>query len=229
MTSYRKLWNKQQTEFRDILLSFEQHDEAIRRFLRQHARHHSAAMAVSEPWSFEDEIMNDISDQGARLVPEHEEHSIVWLIWHIARIEDVTMNILVAGKPQIINQDNWLERMKVSIVSTGNGMDANEVAQLSEAIDIESLRGYRIAVGRQTRENVQMLGPDDLKEMVKQSRLRQLMDEGAVLEKSRGLIDYWGRKNIAGLLLMPPTRHCFVHLNEAARVKKRALRKLSSG
>ena len=64
----------------------------------------------------------------------------------------------------------------------------------------------------------------DLIKMVDLSRLRRVKAEGAVLANSTGLIDYWGRKNIAGLLLMPPTRHCFVHLNEAARVKKRAVR-----
>jgi hypothetical protein len=224
MESYRKTWNKQQTKFKDILLSFDQHDKAISMFLGQHARLHSAAMTDSVAWSFEDEIMDNIQDQTARLVPINEEHSIAWLFWHIARIEDVTMNLLVAGKSQILYRENWLDRMKISIVNTGNGMKSDELTHLSETIDIETLRKYRQAVGRQTQQIVMALHPDDLKEMVDQSRLRRVKAEGAVLANSTGLIDYWGRKNIAGLLLMPPTRHCFVHLNEAARVKKRAVR-----
>jgi hypothetical protein len=32
-------------------------------------------------------------------------------------------------------------------------------------------------------------------------------------------VDYWSRRTVAGLLLMPPTRHCFLHLNEALRIK----------
>ncbi len=224
MESSRKAWNKQQTEFSEILLSFDQHDKAISLFLGQHAKLHSSAMTDSEAWSFEDEIMDDLSDQTARLVPINEEHSIAWLLWHIARIEDVTMNLLVAGKSQILHQENWLDRMRISIVNTGNGMETKELVYLSETIDIESLRAYRLSVGRQTRKIVLDLDPDELKEMVDQSRLRRVKAERAVLENSTGLIDYWGRKNIAGLLLMPPTRHCFVHLNEAARVKKRAVR-----
>jgi hypothetical protein len=35
------------------------------------------------------------------------------------------------------------------------------------------------------------------------------------------LSDYWSKKTIAGLLLMPPTRHNFVHLNEAARIRQK--------
>ena len=49
-------------------------------------------------------------------------------------------------------------------------------------------------------------------------------DEGAVVEGARGLLDYWGGLTIAGLLLMPPTRHNFVHLNEAWMLKGKALR-----
>jgi len=46
------------------------------------------------------------------------------------------------------------------------------------------------------------------------------MTEGAVVESTRYLVDYWSRCNIAGLLLMPPTRHNFLHLNEVTRIRK---------
>jgi hypothetical protein len=42
-----------------------------------------------------------------------------------------------------------------------------------------------------------------------------------VVEAAAGLLDYWGRRTIAGLLLMPATRHNIVHLNEAARIKQK--------
>jgi hypothetical protein len=51
--------------------------------------------------------------------------------------------------------------------------------------------------------------------------LQQVLDEGAVVQEAQGLLDYWGGLNIAGLLLMPPTRHNFVHLNEALRIKQK--------
>ena len=53
----------------------------------------------------------------------------------------------------------------------------------------------------------------------KMARLQQVMAEGAIVEAASGIADYWGKRTIAGLLLMPPTRHNFVHLNEALRIK----------
>ncbi|MCK4899059.1 MAG: hypothetical protein KAS38_09795, partial [Anaerolineales bacterium] len=147
--------------------------------------------------------------------------SIAWNIWHIARIEDVAMNMLVAGSPQILEQSNWSERMKIVVRDTGNAMSEEGVANLSRTIDIKGLREYRLTVGRGTRQIVKQLQPEDLKQKVDPARLQNVMEEGAVVEAASGLIDYWSKRNIAGLLLMPATRHNLVHLNEALRLKGR--------
>ena len=221
MESYRKSWNNQQSEFRRILLSTDQHKAAMALFFSQHAMLHSAQMALSEPWSFEDEVLNNMAEWQIRRIPQNCDHSVAWLIWHMARIEDVAMNLLVAGSPQILDRDSWLERMKITVRHTGNAMDEAGVVKLSAGINIEALRTYRLAVGRRTREIVKQLQPKDLNQPVDLSRLQQAMDEGAVVKAAQGLIDYWSRRNIAGLLLMPATRHNFIHLNEALRIKRR--------
>jgi hypothetical protein len=221
MESNQKLWNKGQKEFRQTLLSFDQHDEAIRLFLRQHAMLHSAKVSQSDAWSYEDEILDDMSAEQVRRIPRNCEHSVAWVIWHIARIEDVTMNLLVAGTPQLLHRDNWLERMKITIHHAGNAMDEGSMAELNATIDLDAMRAYRVAVGRRTCEIVKGLQPDALKQKVEADRLGKVWDEGAVVEAARGIVDYWSKRNIAGLLLMPPTRHNFLHLNEAARLKQR--------
>ena len=221
MESYRKLLNKQQTELRHVIMRPDQHDQAIRLFLRQHAMLHSVKMAQRDLWSFEDDVLNDMTEEQVRRIPRNCEHSIAWCIWHIARIEDVTMNLLVAGSPQVMHRKNWLERMRMTIHDTGNAIDKEGVAQLSATIDFEALRLYRMTVGRRTREIVQQLQPEELKQKVDPIRVQQVMDEGAVVEAARGIVDYWSRRSIAGLLLMPATRHIIVHLNEALQLKRR--------
>ncbi len=218
---YPKLLNKQQTELRQIMMSFEQHEKAIPLFLRQHAMLHSKKMSRTELWSFEDEVLNDMAEEQIRRIPQNCEHSVAWLIWHIARCEDITMNLLVAGSPQILHRDNWLGRMRITIRDTGNAMDEKDVADFSASIDIEALRAYRVAVGRRTREIVQQLQPEELKQKITPSSLQRVRDEGAVVEAASSIIDYWSKRNKAGLLLMPATRHNIVHLSEALRIKRR--------
>jgi hypothetical protein len=212
---------QQQTELRRIRLSFSQHDKAIQLFLSQHAMLHSAKMAQTESWSFEDEVLSDMPEEQIRRIPRGGDHSVAWLIWHIARCEDITMNLLIAGSPQILHRDNWLEQMQITVCDTGNAMDEAGIANFSNAIDVAAVRAYRLAVGRRTREIVKQLQPAELKQKVEPSRRQQVLDEGAVVEAARGIVDYWSKRNTAGLLLMPATRHNLIHLNEALQLKRR--------
>jgi hypothetical protein len=51
--------------------------------------------------------------------------------------------------------------------------------------------------------------------------LEQVKAQGAVVPAAGWLLDYWAGLTLAGLLLMPPTRHNFVHLNEALRARQK--------
>jgi len=217
----RKVCQKQQRELRHKLLSDDEYQEACQLFFKQHAMLHSDKMSGAGHFSLEDEVFEDLDDEKARQIPRSSEHSIAWNIWHIARIEDVAMNILVAGTPQIMDRDQWQEQMNVEQYDTGNTMHAEMIRELSHSIDIAALRDYRAAVGRRTQEIVKGIQAGDLKNKVEPARIEQLRQSGAVVAAADDLIDYWSRRNIAGLLLMPATRHNLVHLNESLRLKEK--------
>jgi hypothetical protein len=218
MNPNRKRWNEQHQE---LLAAFNRADyEAARPlFLRHHAMVHSAKMSGQGLWSFEDEALDDASEADFRRVPAGGEHSIAWNVWHIARIEDVTMNLLAAGSDQLYFNDGWFERMNIPFRHSGNSMSAEDVFSLSAGIDIEALRAYRVAVGRRTREVVTTLDEAAYRRRVDVSRLARVMAVGAVSESAREVVEYWGKRDVAGLLLMPVTRHNFLHLNECLRLK----------
>jgi len=217
----RKRLNKQQTELRQLMTGGGQFDAAMRLFFEQHTSLHAAQIREPEIWSFEDAVLDDLSEEQFRRIPNNCEHSIVWCIWHLARIEDTAMNILVAGGPQVFNQGDWRARLGVSIRDCGNELEYETVIKLSQGIDLEALRDYRAAVGRRTQEIVTQLGTADLKKKVDPARIQRVLDEGAILEAARGITDYWSRRDIAGLLLMPASRHNLGHLNEALNLKRR--------
>ena len=219
----RKTWNVNQKELQRLLATGEDFPRAIDLFLSQHAPLHAREMAQTDSPTFEDVIWEGLSESDARLIPQGAEHSIAWCFWHLARIEDVTMNLLVAGTPQLFEVGGWQLRLNVTDSDTGNAMDEPRIAQISARVHLVTLRAYRTAVGRRTRQVVHALQPGDLKKKTDPARLQQVLDQGAVEKAAYGLIEYWGGRTIAGLLLMPPTRHNFVHLNEAVNLKSRIL------
>ena len=221
MDPNRKIWNEQQKELQQALVHMIDLQKTIDLFMRHHAMVHSARMAETGEWSFEDEILNGLEEVALRRIPPKEDHSIAWILWHLARIEDVTMNLLVAGSSQVLSMGNWPTRLGTLSRDTGNAMDKADIVLLSDSINITELLGYRIAVGCRTRQIVKNLQPDDFAQQVDPKRLEKVRFEGAIQESTLWLVDYWGKKTIVGLLLMPPTRHNFVHLNEAARIKRK--------
>jgi hypothetical protein len=228
MDARRKAWNERQQELRLALSRPEAHARAIELFLAQQGMTHAGEISGSGLVSFEDEIWEELPETAARCIPTKFEHSIVWCFWHLTRCEDVAMNMLVAGTPQLLLKDGWLKRMRVTAGDTGNAMDADEIADFSAQIDIPALRAYRQAVGNRTCEIVEGLHPGDFKRKTDPVRLGRALAEGAVLASQQWLIDYWGGLTVAGLLLMPPTRHNLVHLNEALKIKQACFASLKS-
>ena len=195
----RKL-NAQQTELRRVMLETDQHEKAISLFLHQHAMLHSAKMAKNGIWSYEDEIMDDMDDAQMRRIPKNGEHSVLWCLWHIARIEDVTMNLLIANTEHIFEEGNWLAKTDSSISHTANAMSVDEIAELSARLNIAALREYRIAVGQRTREIVKTLEPSTLKKKVDPAQITRVAEKSLVHKDAPGIIEYWRKRNIAGLL-----------------------------
>ena len=223
MDTARKNWNARQKELRTLFSDPLNYPKAVDLFLQQHAEVHSGIMSAVGSLSFEDEVINDMTDKQIRCIPDRMDHSIVWILWHLARIEDVTMNMLVAGSKQVFDRGKWLGKLKVSLIHTGNAMSIREITELSNRIDIVQLRKYRVAVGRQTEKIVKQLDSAKIDQKVSSAQLDLILQERAVVEDAKGLISYWSKRTIAGLLLMPPTRHCFIHLNEALKIKKKVM------
>lgn len=100
-----------------------------------------------------DALLEDLALEEFAIMPTAKDETIAWALWHIARIEDLTMNMLVARRAQIFDV-KWGEKLRVSITDTGNALTDDEIMKLSHSIDAVELLRYRNEVGRRTREIV---------------------------------------------------------------------------
>jgi hypothetical protein len=113
-----------------LLLLSDRHREAIHAFLEQHAVLHSASLVRGSRWSFQDEISADLTDEQLRQIPRGSLHSIAWLLWHIARTEDVTINVLLANTDQLLFADHWFEQLTISTRDIGTEMSITSAGRL---------------------------------------------------------------------------------------------------
>ncbi len=223
MNPKRSHWNKQHAILRNLLMKDKDFIGALPIFLEHHGAVHAAKLRAGD-WSFQDEVLDALTQRQLRYGTLQNPHTAVWKIWHMTRIEDVTMNLLLADSAQVLQSGGWLERLAFTGVSVGNEQSPEEMLALSEAIDWPALLAYRLAVGKRTRSIVRRLKADLLWRHPPADRLQRLFTEGAVIDRSAFLCDYWGGHPAANLLLMPASRHGFVHLNEIERMRPKLKR-----
>ncbi|CAM3632429.1 DinB family protein [Marinicrinis lubricantis] len=220
----RRAWNDNHKRLTEIITKPNEHDLTVDLFLTHHAMLHSSKMIQGGIPTLEDAVLENLDEMVFREYPVNApdtKNSIAWHLWHIARIEDMTMNVLIADDQQVLYTGNWLERLNIRFPHSGNSMNDEHISELSARIDMNALFAYRIAVGKQTRKVVSSLQSGEFKEKVQASRIQRLFVEHALLPEARGIADYWSKKTVAGLVLMPATRHNFLHLNKCVRIKQK--------
>jgi hypothetical protein len=118
---------------------------------------------VSSVLSIADQVFRGLTDQQAR--PSKGLNSLVWLLWHMARVEDFGVNVIVTAGQQVLDE-GWFSRLGVLRTDVGNGMTEDELTRFATSADIAAIRAYRDAVGRRTRDVVETLGPASWAELV---------------------------------------------------------------
>lgn len=219
----KREWSDKLQQLRLIIKKDEFLEESKRLTLELHQMLYVSEMSGINQVTFEDQLWNDINEETVRKAKNNKGRTILYGVWHSTRIEDITMNLLVAGKEQIFERDNWFTRINSPIRHTGNSLNTDEILQMSSQINIEELKAYRIAVGRNTENIIRKLGNGEMKRKVFKENLQQVLDEQAVdnVASANWLIDFWSRKDVAGIILMPCLRHQLVHLNESMEAKNK--------
>jgi hypothetical protein len=183
--------------------------------LDQHANVHASELAGTEAiFSYQDMVCGGLADEQLRLRPVEGQNSLVWLIWHMTRCEDVALNLAVADRAQVLD-DQWRSRLRIDRVDIGTGMTPEEVAELSERVDVTALRNYRLAVGHRTREILTDIDATTLDKPVD----AQHQWAAQVLGEHAGWVgDLWTSWRKRDFLYMA-SGHCYHHWGEAITVR----------
>jgi hypothetical protein len=184
-------------------------------FLSQHAAVH--AQDVSGRGFAAQRVFSEPSDVQMRLRPGNGLNSLVWLLWHTARTEDVAVNVIVAGTNQVLD-DEWMRRMNVPWRIIGTGMREDEVAELTARADVAAVRAYRSAVGIRTRQVVRALRADAWDAVVGQADVARAAAAGALRDWVEGRPYPWVGWTRADQLASSALRHNAAHLGEAVTI-----------
>jgi hypothetical protein len=199
-----------------------------RKFLEFHSNCYRAEMSEKKFKTFEDLLWEELTETVLRTAINTKGRTILYGLWHSARIEDMTINTLVNKGEQIYFSNNYREKINSGIDHTGNSLSSDEIIKMSKQINIENLCKYRIEVGRSSQNIINNIEFKTLKQKVDINNINTLRLNRSVdnAPSANWLLDFWGNKNVSGLLFMPACRHLIVHLRECFNVKERGLKKM---
>ncbi len=215
-------WNPLQAQLRELLAGKDSFQEAMALLAVMHAMLHTREVYGGAEATLMDAVWENLSPSAFVTMPTAKDVTVAWNIWHVTRIEDLTANLLIADGGQVLDE-SWQAKLHTKVRDTGNAMADEEILSFSGEVDREALKEYRNAVGRRTREILKHLSPKDLSRKFEKRQTGRILAEGGVLPHpdSVWLLDFWGRKNVAGILLMPMTRHQMGHLNDCLKLKEK--------
>ncbi len=187
----------------------------ISTFLREHAAAHMPAVARSG-FHLPEDMLSGLDERAMRATP-HGANSVVWLLWHIARVEDACISAGLLGQPQVLDDPaaDWPRAMGVSRRDQGEGMSRDEVATLSANCSVQDVCAYRDAVGRQTRELVKGLKPESFARILTPGDVSRAIDVGVFSKHDNQLVGL----PIENLLWWWGVQHSVYHIGQIALVR----------
>lgn len=153
----------------------------------------------------------------------YHSKTIAYSIWHIFRIEDIVAHALIGGDEQIFFSGNYQNLIGSPIITTGNELQKQQIADFSKALNIDELYRYAEQVKNATEDILKNLSYSDLKRKISDTDKERLKSLKVVSEDGNAcwLIDYWCGKDIRGLIQMPFSRHWIMHVEASLRIKNK--------
>lgn len=144
-----------------------------------------------------EEALDQVSGEVLTRRPSGNGNSIAWLIWHLARVEDVQISE-VAGLQEVWTAQEFAARFALPLApgDTGYGHSSREVDVVRTRPEL--LLGYYDAVHRQTVAYLQSLSDEDLDRVVDTS---------------------WDPPVTLGVRLVSTLADCLQHVGQAAYAK----------
>ena len=88
----------------------------------------------------------------------YHNKTIAYSLWHIFRIEDIVAHTLIKGDEQVFFREGYQKRINSPVITTGNELVKQEIADFSEQLDLDELYSYLSDVKKDIRRTKRTAG-----------------------------------------------------------------------
>ncbi len=178
--------------------------------------------------TFPQEAFSEMPFAGAE---GYHSKTLAYSIWHVFRIEDIVAHEMIAEDQQVLFAQGFDKAVRAPIMTTGNELAGEAIAEFSKKLDVRALYRYAQAVMESTNAILERLSYADLKRKFGEEMIAKLRSTGCVSEDDSAswLIDYWCGKDVRGLIKMPFSRHWIMHIEAMRRIRNKLCKQARKG
>jgi uncharacterized damage-inducible protein DinB len=138
-----------------------------------------------------------LSDEQLHYSPDGESHSIAWVMWHAARIEDFFIQRIFQGQTQEWDAGGWAARTSLPEKGFGTGQPTVE-AKAVHLADRTAFAAYQAAVAQRTNAFLDRAAADEglLSQEVKLGERTETVGESINLHMVTHLNGHRGEVNL---------------------------------
>lgn len=115
----------------------------------------------------------------------YHSKTIAYSIWHIFRIEDIVAHSVIKEDEQVFFVGNYQKRINSPIITTGNELVKQQIADFSKQLNLEELYSYIFEVRESTEKMLEQLSYDELKRKISIERKEYLKSLKVVKEDEK--------------------------------------------
>ncbi|MEE8353277.1 MAG: DinB family protein [Dehalococcoidales bacterium] len=122
-----------------------------------------AANSLRSAWGYLDEALDGLTEEEITWRPSDDCNSIAFILWHLARLEDVEIHRHVQGKTELYEAEGWREKLGTPPDEDGFGYTKEQV-NAWPVPKLADLRGYADSVRQDTLAFLESLPDGKLSE-----------------------------------------------------------------
>ena len=139
--------------------------------------------ALNKEQEFLLEAVRDLTPEELSWRAGPQANPIVWILWHMFRVEDMWIQFFIQNQTEIWEQDGWHQKFSLPTRDNGFGHNTEQISSFPY-LELSALLNYGQSVRSQTIEYLGSLGAEDYN-LVPRER-RSEMSIGAVFQQIVG-------------------------------------------
>ena len=139
-------------------------------------------------------------------------------MWHTARTEDVAVNSMIQGTPQILMEGDWRERLGIDDTHIGTGLGDDEVAESTKQLNVEAVDEYWNATAKASFRWLKSIGEADLDEIPDLEERIASIPPILATPASGMAIQFWKGRTAGRLFEGLVVGHGYIHIGQMQEI-----------